>query len=221
MRVQRGALFSVCVLAAAMLTLLVAGCAPRSVASTEAVSASTLTPQATRAVVCPAGGPCLLIETSVASDFAALAGETWETFLQTFAARTDCFGDVRLRASLTLKERAVYDPSTATVTVHVPGSAAFLQAALVHEWAHHIEFQCPEQKAMRPAFLAAAGFPPDAAWRPDPNAPANVRQAWETIPSEHYAEAAIQLVLGRRAVPTQVRVRPEAVRVLDAWARKE
>ena len=220
MRVQRGVLPCVCVLAA-ILTLLVAGCAFPSSSTTESVSVPTPAPQATRAAVCPTDGPCLLIETSVALDFAALAGETWETFLQTFAARTNCFGDVRLRASPTLKERAVYDPATATVTVHVPGSAAFLQAALVHEWAHHIEFQCPEQKAMRPAFLAAAGFPPDAAWRPDPNSSAGALQAWETIPSEHYAEAAIQLVLGRRAVPTQVRVRPEAVRVLEAWARKE
>ncbi|NOX61899.1 MAG: hypothetical protein GXP42_08130 [Chloroflexi bacterium] len=212
----------ICALLAAWALLLVAGCAKPG--GPLAISTTTPQPpmlQATRAAVCSPYGPCLLIESSVAADFASLAADTWEAFLQTFAPRAHCIGDVRLRASQTLKERAVYDPVTATVTVQVPGSAAFLQSALVHEWAHHIEFQCPEQTTMRAAFLAAAGFPPDAAWRPEPGRAANASQAWETIPSEHYAEAAIQLVLGRRAVPTQVRVRAEAVRVLQAWAKND
>jgi len=160
--------------------------------------------------------PQLIIEPSVDEGFAALANETWARFLTTFVARTHCFGDVHLQASYQLPARAGYDPATATVTVRVPGSAAKLQAALIHEWAHHIEFQCPQQQAMRPAFLAAEGFPPGAAWRPADTP--DTADIWADIPSEHYAEAAILLVLSHNATPTQIHVRQDAVEVLAAWA---
>jgi hypothetical protein len=176
----------------------------------------TLALNPARSVPPPQTSPHLIIEPSVDESFAALADETWTAFLTTFAARADCFGDVHLQASYQLPARAGYDPATATVTVRVPGSAARLQAALIHEWAHHIEFQCPQQQTMRPAFLAAEGFPPDAAWRPARSDTST--DAWADIPSEHYAEAAILLVLGHNATPTQIHVRREAVDVLAAWA---
>ncbi len=160
--------------------------------------------------------PRLIIEPSVDEAFAALAQETWASFLTIFAARTHCFGDVHLQASYQLPARAGYDPHTATVVIRVPASAARLQAALIHEWAHHIEFQCPEQADMRPAFLAAEGFPPNTSWRPVP--PATSHDIWANIPSEHFAEAAIPLVLGHNATPTQIHVRRAAMDVLAHWA---
>jgi len=160
--------------------------------------------------------PQLIIEPSVDEGFAALAHETWARFLTTFAARTDCFGDVHLQASYRLPARAGYDPATATVTVRVPASAARLKAALIHEWAHHIEFQCPAQRTMRPAFLAAEGFAPDASWRPA-HTPVTA-DIWADVPSEHYAEAAIILALGHNATPTQIIVHREAIDVLADWA---
>ncbi len=162
--------------------------------------------------------PRLIVDDSVASDFAALAQETWAQFLEVFRARVDCFGDVSLRAATALNSRAAYDPKTATVTVRVPGTPAMLQSALIHEWAHHLEFQCPAQKELRPAFLAAQGLPPDTLWRSD-DTPANTPEsAWATIPSEQYAEATIEVVLGRRPIPTTARVTVEAVRVIAQWA---
>lgn len=162
--------------------------------------------------------PQLIIDDSVAHDFQALAVETWDKFLAVFQARTDCFGDVRLRATRTLDSRATYDPDSATVTVRVPGTAAMLQSALIHEWAHHIEFQCEEHKNLRRAFLRVQGLPPDTPWRPD-NTPAHTPiSAWADIPSEQYAEATIELVLGRRQIPTKVRVIKEAIRVIEEWA---
>ncbi len=165
--------------------------------------------------------PRLIVDDSVANDFAALAQSTWQQFLRTFRARADCFGDVYLHAAAELKSRAAYDPKTATVTVRVPGTQAMLSSALIHEWAHHVEFQCPAQKEMRAAFLAAQGLPPDSAWRPD-DTPANTPEsAWATIPSEQYAEATIEVVLGERQIPTTARVNPEAVRVIEQWAADE
>ncbi|MEE8389211.1 MAG: hypothetical protein V3S14_00225 [Anaerolineae bacterium] len=162
--------------------------------------------------------PRLVIDDSVAGDFEALAIETWDRFLTVFQARAGCFGDVRLRATRTLDSRAVYDPDDATVTVRVPGTPAMLQSALVHEWAHHIEFQCEAHKEFRRAFLAAQGLPPDTVWRPD-NAPAEMPTSeWADIPSEQYAEATVALVLGDRPIPTKARITRKAIRVIAEWA---
>lgn len=166
----------------------------------------------------PKASPSLIFDESVASDFQLLAEETWAEFITVFQARSHCFGDVRLRAARTLNSRAAYDPETATVTVRVPGTPAMLQSALVHEWAHHIEFHCDEHYELRGAFLAAQGLPQDMPWRPD-STPANTPlSVWPDIPSEQYAEATVELVLGRRQIPTKVRFTQEALHAVEVWA---
>ena len=165
--------------------------------------------------------PSLVVDESVASDFRLLAEETWASFLDVFRARADCFGPVTLQAARSLDSRAVYDPGTATVTVRVPGTRAVLKGALVHEFAHHVEFQCQEHKELRPTFLAALGLPAGTEWRPDngpAGAPASVRA---DVPSEQYAEATVNLVLGRQPVTTGVRVNVEAIRAVQVWATGE
>ncbi len=170
------------------------------------------------ATVKTAAPPSLLVDNSVAPDFAAVAQDTWTQFLAVFRARVGCFGDVHLRAAEELDSRAAYDPKTATVTVRVPGTVAMLQSGLIHDWAHHVEFQCAAQKELRPAFLTAQGLPASTVWRPD-ETPANTPEsAWAEIPSEQYAEATIELVLGRRQIPTGARVSVDAVRVIGQWA---
>ncbi len=159
----------------------------------------------------PSSTPRLLVDRSVAPDFRSLAQATWADFLAAFPARTGCIGEVRLRAAPDLPSRAAYDPNTATVTVRVPGTSAFLQSGLVHEWAHHLEHQCPEHAQLRPRFLAAQGLPPDANWFQG--------ESWATTPSEQYAEAAVVLVLGRRAVSTKVFLTQEGVEAVRAWAQ--
>ena len=162
--------------------------------------------------------PALKIDSSVASDLQALATETWGAFLTTFEARSDCFGDVRLHASLSLPERATYDPATATVTVRVPATAALLREAMVHEWAHHLDFQCDALDSLRPAFLAAQGFPPGTPWRPAHPAGDAPPGEWASIPAEQFAEATIEAVLGSRQVKTGARLTRQAVRVVADWA---
>jgi len=160
------------------------------------------------------GPPELIIDESVADDFETLALETWDEFLTVFQSRSGCFGDVRLRATRTLGSRAVYDPDSATVTVRVPGTSAMLQSALVHEWAHHIEFQCNQHETLRPVFIDALGLPPDTQWRPEE---LSVNTSAD-MPSEQYAESTIVLVLGRRQIPNGVRITEDAVRAIEEWA---
>lgn len=164
---------------------------------------------------CGAPGPVLRFDASVDASFVALADAAWAQFLAAFPARRDCFGPVTLAASYSLAERAVYEPATATVTVKTPGAPALLEAALIHEWAHHLEHQCADHQQLRPTFLAAQGLPPDTTWATTTTADT---AAWAATPSEQYAEAAVELVLGRRAIPTAAHVSPAAVRALADWA---
>jgi hypothetical protein len=165
--------------------------------------------------------PRLIIDASVDQDFAALIQETWAQFLLVFAPRADCFGDVLVKADYDLTDRAKYDPRTATVSVRVPERASILKGALVHEWAHHVEFQCEAQTEMRAAFIGAQGMPADTPWRSE-NGSVNILSSdWANIPSEQYAETTIVLVLGKRPVLTDAPITAEGLEVIRAWAHKE
>lgn len=167
---------------------------------------------------CPAGPcPCLVLDGSVGADLASLAKETWGQFLAVFEARCGCFGDVRLVAARTLQTRAGYFPESATASVRVPATRAMLQSALVHEWAHHVEFQCASQQDLRPAFLAAQLLSLDTPWRADFPSGLAASELAET-PSEQYAEAVVSLVLGGRPIPTGAHVTHAAVEAVREWA---
>jgi len=166
----------------------------------------------------PMPAPRLRSDSSVAPALQSLADETWRQFLVVFQARQNCFGEIHLHAAYDLDDRATYDPATAVVTVKVPATVAMLQGALIHEWAHHIEYQCQAHQELRPAFLAAQGLPLETPWRTDNSLAKTSQAAWGDLPSEQYAEAAIELVLGSRRIPTTARVSPQAVQILAAWA---
>lgn len=165
--------------------------------------------------------PRLIIDASVAPDFAAVIEETWGQFLLVFGARSDCFGDVRVKADKELSERAMYDPQTATISVRVPERAAILQGALVHEWAHHVEYQCEAQREMRAAFMEAQEIPANTPWRSPSGSVHLFSSDWANIPSEQYAEATIAVVLGERPVSSKTRLTAEGMEVIRAWAQKE
>jgi hypothetical protein len=165
--------------------------------------------------------PRLIIDASVDQDFAAVIQETWVQFLRVFAARRDCFGDVRVKADYDLVDRAMYDPRTATISVRVPERASILKGALVHEWAHHVEFQCEAHTEMRAAFIEAQGLPANTPWRSESGSVNILSSDWANIPSEQYAETTIVLVLGERPVSTKAPITTEGVEVIRAWAHKK
>lgn len=165
--------------------------------------------------------PRLIIDASVDEDFAAVIQETWVQFLFVFAARRDCFGDVLVKADYDLTDRAKYDPQTATVSVRVPERASILKGALVHEWAHHVEFQCEAHTEMRAAFIEAQGMPANTPWRLEDGTTNILSSDWASIPSEQYAETTIVVVLGERPVSTKAPITAEGMEVIRAWAQKE
>jgi len=157
----------------------------------------------------PDGPPALLFDDTFPCVIRAVATETWEDFLTAHQARRDCISPVVLSATWELDHRAEYRPSSATVVIRVPGTAPNLRNGLIHEFAHHVEFTCPEHEQLRPGFLAAQGLPSSTDWFGG--------GVWETTPSEQYAEATAEVVLGRRAHHGGISISAEAVAIVRRW----
>ena len=154
--------------------------------------------------------PELHFDSSVPDDLRAVAVEAWDGFLAAHPARVDCIGSINMSAAWELDDRAEYHPGTATLVIRVPGTAPNLTSDLTHEFAHHVEFTCPEHQELRPAFLAAQGFAPSADWFE--------AATWETTPSEHYAEATSIVVLGGRGHHDGIVISDEATTLVGQWA---
>lgn len=157
--------------------------------------------------------PALAFADGVPSDVRALADATWERFTGAFADRGACLEPVTVAAAWSLHDRAAYDPGGRLVTIRIPGTAPNLTVSLVHEFAHHLEFTCPEHRSLRPSFLSAQGLDADAAWR--------TGETWSETPSEQFAEATVRFVLGRAPAHRLIFVEDEAVAVIRAWAAGE
>lgn len=165
----------------------------------------------TAAVEAERGRPELTFAANVPGDVRALASTTWRRFVDAFPAARGCFVPAALTSGIELEDRAAYDPDRRVIAVRIPGTAPNLEASLVHEFAHHLEFTCPALRSIRGAFLAAQDLPPGSAWFEAPT--------WETTPSEQFAEATIEAVLGRRPAHVRIPITAEAVGVIRAWAR--
>ena len=166
---------------------------------------------AVAAVEAGSRGPAVAFAEGVPHDLELLVRATWERFTDAIPARWDCLGPVTVSGAWELGDRAAYDPDRRLVIVRIPGTAPNLQSSLVHEFAHHLEFTCPEQRSLRAHFLAAQGLPRDTPWFEG--------ETWEQIPSEQFAEAMIEVVLGRAPPPPRIAVTAAAVETIRAWGR--
>lgn len=160
-----------------------------------------------------AATPAVTYGEGTPDDLRQLVQSTWERFAVAFSAHADCMGGITLQGDRQIKDKARYEPTTGAVLVRIPGTVANLETALVHEFAHHLEFACPAHTELRPVFLRAQGLPADTEWFDGPS--------WEETPSEQYAEAAIQVVLGYRDTNFEMRLTPEAIEAVAAWGRGE
>lgn len=161
---------------------------------------------------CPTtAGPRLIPEGAVPGDVRDLAAGAWTDFLAAFPARDGCLPDLRLETTRSLGDRARYTPEPSLLLVRIPATEAQLRTALVHEFAHHLEFTCPDHRSLRRGFLLAQGLPPSAPWFEG--------ATWEETPSELFAEATVEVVLGFRTLHRNVRITQEATRLVAAWGR--
>jgi hypothetical protein len=154
--------------------------------------------------------PSLAFAGEVPADVRALVASTWDRFTTAFSSRRTCLAPVVVATAWSLDDRAGYDPDGRVVTLRIPGTAPNLSASLIHEFAHHLEFNCPALRSLRPSFLAAQGLDPYTPWR--------AGASWSEIPSEQFAEATVRFVLGRAPAHRLVSIEDEAVAVIRAWA---
>lgn len=154
--------------------------------------------------------PTIRFTAETPRDLRAVASHTWDRFTDAFAGRFSCLGAVTVGVAWRLPDRARYEPGAALVLIRAPGTAANLEASLLHEFAHHAEHRCPIDPAFRRRFLRAAGLPGSTAWRGG--------EEWDQIPSERFSEAAVFSVLGEPPPHVLIPVGPEEVRVVEAWA---
>jgi hypothetical protein len=145
----------------------------------------------------------------VPEDVRALTLDTWNRFVGAFPAETGCLSPLTLSTAWTLDVRARYVASRRLMILRIPGTGPNLRHTIVHEFAHHLDGACGRWGGIRPAFLRAQGLDPDSAW---------VRgRSWQDTPSEQFAEAVVEFVLGERPDP-RIRIRPAALGALAAWA---
>jgi hypothetical protein len=143
-------------------------------------------------------------------DLRAVAEAAWERFADAVPACADRLGTVTVAVAWDLADRARYEPGPALVRIRAPGTAANLEASLLHEYAHHAERRCPPDAAERDRFLAAAGLSARTPWRGG--------EPWNRIPSERFAEAVVAHVLGGPPPHVLIHLRPAEVHVAAAWA---
>jgi hypothetical protein len=143
-------------------------------------------------------------------DLRAVTTRAWERFTAAFPGLSGCLGDVTVGVAWQLPDRARYEPGPAVVLIRAPGTAGNLEATLLHEFAHHAEHRCAPSAAVRRRFVTAAGLPVGTAWFGGP--------AWERIPSERFAEAAVRYVLGEPPPHVLFTVDSGEVRAVAAWA---
>lgn len=154
--------------------------------------------------------PELELADSVAEDLAALSHETFAAFVAAAGGLQSCIGSPRLEAVANLDELALYDPATSSIQLRVPATGPSLRHSLIHELAHHVEATCESHVHIRSHFMRAQGLPGSGSWFDAEN--------WSAAPSEQFAEAVVEVVLGGRDRHLLlVRITPQARRVVDAW----
>ena len=154
----------------------------------------------------PAG---FVIGDSVGPDFEIVINEFWGDFEAFASERLDCFGPVTLEASFEIEDRAVYEWTSKTMVVRVPQSPESLRGSLVHELVHHVERECPAHEDVREQYLLAMGYPPDADWF--------AGDRWATTPSERFAEATVEVMLGARERTGDVILSEDELVIAALW----
>lgn len=155
-------------------------------------------------------GPGLRFTDGTPDDLRAVTSKAWERFVDAVPACAGRLDGLTVGVAWQLPDRARYEPGPALVLIRAPGTAGNLEATLLHEFAHHAEHRCPPSAAFRRRFVAAAGLPSGIAWFGG--------DAWERIPSERFAEAAVRHVLGEPPPHVLITVEPDEVRAVAAWA---
>jgi hypothetical protein len=144
-------------------------------------------------------------------DLRVVAAKAWQRLSGALPACAGHLGTITVGVAWELADRARYEPGPALVRVRAPGTAANLEASLLHEFAHHAERRCGLSAGFRRRFTAAGGGAAGTPWGAGPT--------WDRTPSERFAEAVVRLVLGHPPPHVLIHLGAEEVEAVAAWAR--
>lgn len=160
------------------------------------------------ALACSRGGPTLADD--MPEDLVAVVESSLARVDEALPPHLECLDGLVVSHAWELEDRAEYRSTNRQVVLRVPGTAPDLEFSLVHEIAHHLEFVCPSQLELRPAFLAAQGLAADTAWFEG--------DSWEATPSEMFATAVAEYVTGRLEENRPIALSPETKSLVAEWA---
>ena len=157
--------------------------------------------------------PALIATQELPRDVRALTDETWTGFSEAFAGRRSCLTDVRLTLVDEVPNGAArYLVDEALIEIEIPTSPVRYPESLAHELGHHLEAVCDVEVAIGDDFRRAQGLSASVDW--------SSGGEWEELPSEHFAESVVLVVLGDR--PTHADrfvIRPDALELIERWAQ--
>lgn len=135
----------------------------------------------------------------------------WEAFRQVFGGK-GCLTDVTLVAVRDMPHGdARYVRAERIIEIEIPTSPARFPESLVHELGHHLESSCSVESEIGADFMAAQGMTP----------PWESGATWYDTPSEHFAEAVVQVVRQQRNThKADIPLSPEAIEIVAGWARR-
>ena len=109
-------------------------------------------------------------------------------FVAVFGAHRGCIGGAELELVRRIDDGdARYVAADDLIEIEIPTSPRRFRESLVHELAHHVDHSCPHATALRADVMTALGA---SEW--------TGQRRWDQRPSELWAEAVVEIVLGER-----------------------
>ena len=155
------------------------------------------------------GEPVVSFVQPVPDDVETEARSAVADFVDRFASRRDCAGGAEVVLVDDVPDGdARYVRADAVIEIEIPTSPRRFRDSLVHELAHHVEQRCPDFALLRDRILVLTGAD---SWTGQPR--------WADRPSEMWAEAVVEVVLGERArFGRSVPLDPALVDAVSEWA---
>lgn len=155
----------------------------------------------------------IVVPQEVPPEVTELVRSTWASFLAAFPAKQDCVGTVELILVTDVAGGdAAYSPEEPQIRIEIPTTPARFPESLAHELGHHLERACNAAAEIGREFVVAEGLDPDADWY--------LGDLWFKVPSEHFAETVVWLVMGDRLLHSDIMPLSEnTIRLVSEWGQ--
>ena len=133
---------------------------------------------------------------------------TVAAFVAVFESHRGCIGGAELELVRRIDDGdARYVAADELIEIEIPTSPRRFRESLVHELAHHVDHSCPHAAALRTDLMETVGA---THW--------TGQERWERRPSELWAEAVVEIVLGERVrFERSVPLDPGVVEAARRW----